>query len=215
MPERLTRPYDSPARRSQAAGTQQRIVAATRELFLSRGYAATTMADVAAAAGVSVQTVYSAAGGKAGLAKRAWDVTVVGDLEAVPLRLRPEMQELMGEPDPAVILRLYARLSRQVYERLGPLARVLRAGAAGDGSLLQLIDTTEGERLTGTTALAAHLHTMGALRANLTPESAGQRLWALNGGEVADGLTLRCGWSLDEYEDWLAESMAHAVLRTP
>ena len=215
MAERHKRPYDSPARRSQAAGTQQRIVEATRDLFLSRGYAATTMADVAAAAGVSVQTVYSAAGGKAGLAKRVWDATVVGDLEAVPMMLRPEIQEMRDEADPAVVLRLYARLSRQVYERLGPLARVLRAGAAGDATLLQLIDTTEGERLTGTTALAAHLHAMGALRADLTPASGGQRLWVLNGGEVADGLTLRCGWSLDEYEAWLGESMAHAVLRTP
>jgi AcrR family transcriptional regulator len=206
------RPYDSSARRLQAAGTQQRIVAATRDLFLARGYAATTMADVAAAAGVSVQTVYSAAGGKAALAKRVWDVTVVGDVEAVPMNLRPQMQELMAEPDPHSALLLYARLSRQVYERLGPLARVLRAGAAGDENLRRLIDTTEGERLTGTTALATHLHARGALRADLTPTSAGQRLWALNGGEVADGLTLRCGWTLDEYEAWLGESMAHAVL---
>jgi AcrR family transcriptional regulator len=215
MTDAFKRPYNSPARRSQAAGTQQRIVAATRALFLSKGYAATTMADVAAAAAVSVQTVYSAAGGKAALAKRVWDVTVAGDLEAVPMNLRPQIQALMAEPDPVVAVHLYARLSRQVYERLGPLARVLRAGAVSDESLRQLIDTTEGERLTGTTALAAHLHSREALRADLTPTSAGQRLWALNGGEVADGLTLRCGWSLDEYEAWLGESMTLAVLRTP
>src|ERR671913_1999190 len=108
MSDGRKRSYDSPARRSQAAGTQQRIVAATRELFLSRGYAATTMADVAAAAGVSVQTVYSAAGGKAGLAKRVWDATVVGDLEAVPMSLRPQAEEMRAEPDPAVALHLYA-----------------------------------------------------------------------------------------------------------
>jgi AcrR family transcriptional regulator len=209
------RSYNSPARRLQAAGTQQRIVAAARELFLSQGYGPTTMADVAAAAEVSVQTVYSAAGGKAPLAKRVWDATVVGDVEAVPLSLRPQAEEMRAEPDPAVALHLYARLSRQVYERLGPLARVLRAGAVSDENLRRLIDTTEGERLTGTTAVAAHLHARGALRVDLTPTSAGHRLWALNGGEVADGLTLRCGWSLDEYEAWLGESMIHAVLPTP
>jgi AcrR family transcriptional regulator len=158
----LKRPYNSPARRSQAAGTQQRIVAATRALFLSKGYAATTMADVAEAAAVSVQTVYSAAGGKAALAKRVWDVTVAGDVEAVPMNLRPQIQQMMAEPDPVAVVGLYARMSRQIYERLGPLARVLRAGAVSDESLRQLIDTTEGERLTGTTAVAAHLHSREA-----------------------------------------------------
>src|SRR5215207_4617853 len=121
MSDGRKRSYDSAARRSQAAGTQQRIVAATRELFLSTGYAATTMADVAAAAGVSVQTVYSAAGGKATLAKRVWDATVAGDTEAVPMSLRPQAQAMVTEPDPATALRMYARLSREVYERLGPL----------------------------------------------------------------------------------------------
>jgi AcrR family transcriptional regulator len=215
MPNGHKRSYNSPARRLQAAGTQQRIVVAARELFLSQGYGPTTMADVAAAAEVSVQTVYSAAGGKAALAKRVWDVTVAGDLEAVPMNLRPHAQELRAEPDPVVALHLYARMSRQVYERLGPLARVLRAGAVVDEGLRQLIDTTEGERLTGTTSVAQHLASRGALRGDLTPTSAGQRLWALNGPDVADGLTLRCGWSLDEYEAWLGESMIHAVLPTP
>lgn len=210
----VKRKYDSSGRREQAAATELRIVTAARELLLERGYPGTTMTEVAAAAGVATQTVYSAlGGGKAALVKRIWDVTIAGDLDPVPLRERPQIQALLAEPDPARTLAGYARLSREVYERLGPLARVLRAGAAGDPVLQRLIDTTERERLTGTTALAAHLDDHGALRPGLTAARAGQRLWALNGGEVADGLVLRCGWSLEEYQGWMAESMINAVLR--
>jgi AcrR family transcriptional regulator len=213
MAAEVKRNYCSPRRREKAAATQSRIIASTRALLLKRGYAATTMADVAAAAGVAVQTVYSSTeGGKAALAKRVWDVTIAGDLDPVPLGDRPQFQELLAEPDPSRKLALYARLSRQIYQRMGTLARVLRAGAAaGDAELQQLIDVTERERLRGTTSLAAHLDAVGALPPGLTVERAGHRLWALNAPELADGLTSLCGWTLDEYQAWLAESMISAL----
>jgi hypothetical protein len=75
MSEGTRRRYSSPLRRENAEATRLRIVEAARELMLERGYAATTMADVAARAGVAVQTLYtSCPGGKAGLAKIVYDV---------------------------------------------------------------------------------------------------------------------------------------------
>jgi AcrR family transcriptional regulator len=215
MPDDVKRPYDSPQRREQATATRMRIVQAARTLLLQRGYASTTMADVAAAAGVAVQTVYSAiGGGKAALASQVWDITLAGDAEQVPMSARPPFQAILDDPDPHGKLQRYAHVSREIYDRLGPVARVLRAGAAaGDADLQQLVETTEQQRLTGTALLARHLDELGALRPGLSVEAAGHRLWALNAPELADGLTLRCGWSLDELEDWMADSMAHAVLR--
>ena len=72
------------------------MLAAAKELFLERGYAATTMADVAAEAGVAVQTVYSAVGGKAALLKAVFDTTIVGDDEPVPVSGRPEIAQRHG-----------------------------------------------------------------------------------------------------------------------
>jgi AcrR family transcriptional regulator len=215
MPDDVKRPYDSPQRREQATATRMRIVQAARTLLLQRGYASTTMADVAAAAGVAVQTVYSAiGGGKAALASQVWDITLAGDAEQVPMSARAPFQAILDDPDPHGKLQRYAHVSREIYDRLGPVARVLRAGAAaGDADLQQLVETTEQQRLTGTALLARHLDELGALRPGLSVEAAGHRLWALNAPELADGLTLRCGWSLDELEDWMADSMAHAVLR--
>lgn len=215
--DEVKRDYVSHRRRELAAATRGRVITAAQGLLLERGYAATTMADIAAAAGVAVQTVYSATGGgKAALAKRVWDVTITGDLDPVPLSGRPQLQALLAEPDPARKLAMYAEISRRVYHRLGTLARVLRAGAAaGDAELQRLIDATDRERLAGTANLATHLDLSGALRPGLTAERAGHRLWALNALEVADGLTLRCGWTLEEYQAWLTESMTCALLRRP
>ena len=216
MPDGVKRPYDNTRRRERAATTQLRIVTAARTLLVERGWAATTMASVAASAGVAVQTVYSSlGGGKAALAKRVWDVTIAGDLDPVPLAARARAQEMRAEPDPVRLLALYAGLSRELYERLGPLARALRAAAAGDAEARGVEDATERERLAGTAAVAATLDARGALWPGLSAERAGHRLWELNGAEVADGLVLRCGWSLDEYEAWMAESMAAAVLPRP
>ena len=92
----------------------------------------------------------------------------------------------------------------------------MRAGAAaGDPELQQLLDTVEGERLVGTARIAAHLSAVDALRPELTVEHAGHRLWAINAAETGDGLVLRCGWSLDDYEAWLTEMMIAAVLPPP
>ena len=213
MTDTVKRTYDSALRREQAAVTQQRVLAAARQLLLERGYAATTMVDIAAAAGVAVQTVYSTGGGKGALAKWVYDVTLAGDTEPVSLADRPDMRALFADPDPRAKVARYARLSRQIYTRLGAIARVLRAGAAaGDHDLQTLVATTARERLVGTARLANHLAQAGALRPGLTVERAGHRLWALTAPELADGLTLECGWTLDELEAWLDDAMAHALL---
>jgi AcrR family transcriptional regulator len=211
------RSYDSPRRRSQAEATQRRILDAARVLFLERPYAATSMADIAAAAGVAVQTVYNAiGGGKAALTKRVWDVTLAGDLDPAPLDARAEVQALFAEPVPSRKLTRYAALSRQLYERLGPLARVVRAGAAaGDEDLQVLLETVERERLLGTARIAAHLSAVDALRPGLDVERAGHRLWVVNAGEIGDGLILRCGWTLDEYQAWMSETMISSLLSPP
>jgi AcrR family transcriptional regulator len=69
------------------------------DLFVTRGYGRTTIADVAAEAGVAPETVYSAFKNKPGLLHRAWDVAVGGDDRDVPLLERPELRAVLAEPD--------------------------------------------------------------------------------------------------------------------
>jgi AcrR family transcriptional regulator len=89
-----TRRYHSPHRTAQAAQTRQAILDAATALFNQKGWAATTIADIAAAAGVALETVYARFGSKANLLERALDVAIVGDQRAVPLAARAEFERL-------------------------------------------------------------------------------------------------------------------------
>jgi AcrR family transcriptional regulator len=207
------RSYRSPLREEQARQTQRRILDAAHRLLLEQGYTATTMAGVAAAAGVSTQTVYKAFGTKPALVKRVYDVTLVGDDEPIPFADRPETIAMRAETDPRRFLSGYARLGRGLVERLGPLLRVLVAGArAGDPELREFVDTINGERLVGSTQIVERLVGLGALRPGLSQERARDAIWMLNSVEVWSLLTEHRGWSGEEYADWVGEAMAAAVL---
>src|SRR3954462_2377730 len=81
------RVYNSPLRAEQAQRTRAAVLDAAGRCFLDQGYAATTMKDVAAEAGVSVQTVFGQ-GSKASLLLACVDRAVVGDDEQAPLAQR-------------------------------------------------------------------------------------------------------------------------------
>jgi AcrR family transcriptional regulator len=211
-----SRSYRSPLREEQARQTQQRILDAAYGLLLEQGYTATTMAAVAAAAGVSTQTVYKTFGSKSALVKRLYDVTLVGDDEPVPLADRPEFVAARAETDPRRFLAGYAVLGRALAERLGPLLRVLVVGArAGDQELREFVETINGERLAGSTQIVSHLVEMGALRPGLSRTRARDAIWMLNSVEVWSLLTEQRGWSGAEYADWVGRAMADAVLAPP
>lgn len=205
-----TRRYRSDLRREYAEATRQRIADAARSLMLERGYAATTMADVAQAAGVAVQTLYSSCpGGKPGLAKLVYDVTLAGDAQPVPQHARPEVQAIIAEPDPARKLALFAEMAVGIYERIGPVHRVLRSAAGG---LTDLMAATERQRLTGSRGPAQHLADTGLLRPGLSVDRAAHQIYALTSIELFERLTEMCGWSLTECRDWLAHTLADALL---
>src|ERR1700712_3713090 len=73
-----TRRYNSTRRAAQAQENRASVLAAARELFLSGGFAATTVAVIAAQAGVSVETVYKSFGGKPGLVRALCDEAFAG-----------------------------------------------------------------------------------------------------------------------------------------
>ena len=72
------RRYDSSARRRQAEQNRRAILAAARDHFVKRGYAATTVPAVAAAARVSAETVYKAFGPKHALVRALLDADSKG-----------------------------------------------------------------------------------------------------------------------------------------
>src|SRR6478735_5598301 len=112
---RSGRRYESPRRGEQAAQTRALVLEAARDLFAEHGWAATGMRDVAASAGVAVETIYANFGSKTELLKAALDTRVAGDDLPIPIANRAEFAAL-GEGTPTERARAAARLVRGVNE---------------------------------------------------------------------------------------------------
>ena len=84
------RKYDASRRQERAREPRRAVLAAAHAMFVEQGYAQTTMAAVAEAAGVSVETVYKAFGNKAKLVKACFDVAVAGDDEPISIMERED-----------------------------------------------------------------------------------------------------------------------------
>ena len=106
------------------------MIDAARRLFLADGFAATTMPAVAAAAGVSVQTVYKVFGNKARLAKAVFDTTIAGDDEPVPMLERTHSPGSATNPTPTQCSSCTASSSRPSRPRHVPIQLVIRDAAA-------------------------------------------------------------------------------------
>jgi len=101
MAERVkTRPYNSPRRREQAAATRRQILDAAQRLFERQGYAATTMAAIAAEAGVALKTVYLAFETKSGVLRALWNLLLRGDEGEAPVAERSWYREVIAEQGP-------------------------------------------------------------------------------------------------------------------
>jgi AcrR family transcriptional regulator len=210
------RRYDSRRRQAQAAQTRQDILAAARDAFLERGYARTTLATVAQAAGVVVETIYRGFGGKAGLFKAVVEAAVAGGIDRaqVPVDQRPAIRSLIDETDPRRQMEGYADTQPGIHARVGPLMRVLAGAAATDPELAKVLQEMEDFRLAGMGRFAQLLADRGALRPDLSVEHARDVLWTLASHATYDQLVTQRGWPPEQYQTWLAETLCQALLPT-
>ena len=212
MVETPKRAYRSGLRDEQARATRRRIVAAGGELFVERGYAATTVDAIAERAGVSRKTVFNSVGGKAALLKLAWDWALVGDDEPVPMGQRPEVQALMAETDPDTLVSRWSRFDAAIGARLADLYPVLLVAADGDPEVAALNEESERNRHNGARWLVDQLADIGGLRPGLTRERATHVVATLMDPVPYRRLVQDAGWTFEEYADHL-ERMVTAALR--
>lgn len=206
------RAYDSSRRQAQARQTRAAILGTARERFLERGYAATTIGEIAAAVGVSVETVYKAFGNKAGLLKAMFDVAIVGDDEPVPLQQREMVAHIQAEPDGHKKLRIYGAAYTERAERAVPIQLLVRAAAASDPAAREVLDQLNQERFTGMTAFSRHLHQSKVLRKGVRSVDARDVLWLFTAPEVYERLVLERGWSTKRFSTWITQQLAAALL---
>ena len=180
MPDVGKRSYVSAVRDSQARRTRRQIVAAAGRLYAEQGFSATTIDAIAAEAGVSRKTVFTAVGGKVALLKLAYDFAMAGDDEPVPMIEREGLQSIMAEPDPYEQMRMYAEFVTSMGERTGALWLALRGAAEVDDEARELYTRWDQQRLDGMrTGPVRDLLAKGAIRSDLTPDEAAAIFWVL------------------------------------
>jgi AcrR family transcriptional regulator len=214
MPEgvKATRRYDSTRRREQAAATRLEILEAAQRLFERDGYVATTMAVVAAEAGVALKTVYLAFETKAGLLRALWHLRLRGDEADVPIAERQWYRDVMAEPDPERQLRLGAHNARLVKERAGKLMRVMRDAAGSDADCAELWRRIQDDFLANQRAVVDTIEVKGALAQGLDAARAADILWTLNHPDVWHLLVGERGWTPEEWEQWFADTACAQLL---
>ncbi len=208
----VKRAYRSPLRAGQAKTTRRLILDAAARLFVERGYVATSIDEIAAAAGVGRATVFTAIGGKSVLLKAAYDIAIVGDEAPVPLVERPRSRQIRQEPDARRYLDRYGELAAEISGRVAPINEVVRGAAGADPEARALYEKLQGERLAGAKHIVGDLRAKGELRPGLSTTEAVDIVWAL----IEPGLYLRLvhqrGWSSQRYGRWLAETLKAQLL---
>src|SRR5688500_1723676 len=132
IPGMATVKTPKPSRAARARLTRRRMIDGAKELFVAQGYAATTMEQIAAAAGVAVQTVYYTFKTKGQLLAEVVEVTAAGDDEPVPPMRRAWVQEMLGASSPHRVVALAVENGTGIYERVAVLWPAVGAAAAAD-----------------------------------------------------------------------------------
>jgi AcrR family transcriptional regulator len=204
----VKRSYRSPLRERQADSTRASIIAAAGRLFVSEGYAATSIDDIAAMAGVSRATVFTAVGGKPALLKRAFDVAIVGDELPLSLPERESSRAIRAEPDPRIYLDRYAAMAANIGGRLAGIAEAVRGAAGVDEDARKLWEEHLMQRRTGAANVVSDVLSKGARpRPDLDEQAAADLVWVLIDPGLYNHLVLRRGWSPARFRHWLSTSL--------
>jgi AcrR family transcriptional regulator len=208
------RRYRAPAREAAAARTRVAIVTAARDSFEQRGWAGTTMAGIAAVAGVSQKTVEAVFGTKAVLLQAAVDYAVRGDVEPVPIVRRDAVKRMESVADAAGFLRLHAAHLRAINERSARIAWTVEHAAGSDSAVAALWARMNGNRAFGVRWAASTLLAKTGRRRGLRRRDVEASFWVAFDWSTYRTLTQHAGLDADGFERWLRWWYAATFLET-
>lgn len=207
----VKRSYDASGRREQARARRLEVVLAARDLFERDGYRPTTIAAIAARAGVSAESVYKGFGSKAALAKAVFDIALAGDDEPVPVAQRPGMRAVRDEPDVRRKITMFVDGMARRQARSAKVQILIRDGRHVDDLLTPVWAKLSDEGLIGMTMLGRHLLETGQLRDGIDLEEVRDVLWNYLAIDHYERLVLSQGWPLERYSHWLARAITSAI----
>lgn len=212
MSDSVKRQYRSPQREAAATATRTRIRAAASRLFVERGYTATTMRDVASAAGVGERTLYDAFASKTALFEHTLGVATVGDEEPVRVADRPEIRAAREQADPAIAIRQMVDYTEALLERAGDLIMVSVEAAGSDRDMRAAADAGAQATHEVCLALTEALDQRGALREDLNAVTAADIMYALGSPHMHQLIRRHRHWSRHRYRTWLEHTLVEQLL---
>jgi len=205
------RRYHSPRRDEQARQTRQAVVAAATRLFPARGYAATSLADIAAHAEVARPTVFAAFGSKAALLRQVVDQALAGDDAPVPVAERPWFRPVLEAQRPHLVLDAYAEVCRIIGGRAADLFEVVRRAADEGPEMAGLWETMQRNRHTGAAMVVDRVEAVASGPPALDRDRAVDVVWMFNDPAHYRSLVRSRGWSEQDYTTWIADHMRHGL----
>ncbi|GAA4261733.1 TetR/AcrR family transcriptional regulator [Dactylosporangium darangshiense] len=199
------------ARAAKAAQTRSRMLAAARELFVQRGYTATTMQAIADEAAVAVQTLYFTFETKRAILKELLDVEVAGDTAPIATLDRPWVAQALAAP-PADMLRRLVEATGAIHDRVAPVMEAVRSAATTDPVIAEMWRTNIAQRHTVLSVFTGALAAKGGLRPGLNAARAADVALATLAPETYRLLTGDRGWTHDEWIAWATQALGDALL---
>jgi len=201
----VKRPARPDLRSEHAAATRARVLRAAKTLFARNGYAATTIAALAEEAGVAAQTLYSAFGSKAAIA-----ISVMEDA-VITSGMREANEAALREPDGAKAVRIVAAAGSHLYSMEAELVKLLSAEVAAEFARISNQHRLQDFSRLATLSPGVASHFASKEDAKRAAVAA----WAVSGIETYDRLVLQAGWSHEEYEQWLGDTLTRTLLPRP
>jgi AcrR family transcriptional regulator len=204
------RAYSSPVRQEQAALTRQRILDAAGDLFVSLGYARTTIRQIAEVANVSPDTVYAVFGSKARVLTALIDQRLAPSPGVENVLDRPEATSVRDETDQRRQIQQFARDMAAVSTRVRPVYEILRTASAVEPEMAVIRAEMDAYRLRNMTQVAQWIAAHGPLRVDV--ERAGEIIWALASPDMSRMLCDDRGWTQDQFASWLEHTLVSVLL---
>ncbi len=209
--KRSKRSYDNTSRQARSERTRRRILDAARDLLVTRGYRGTTIAQIASDAAVHVDTLYALVGRKPEILRELIELAISGADRPLAPEERDYVRRMRAEPDAARQLEIYASAVAAIQARMAPLFLALRDAAATEPEAEQVWHEISERRAANMRRLVAALGDE-ALRPGLGVDEAADIVWATASSELYTLLADERGWTLDQYEDWLADTWRRLLL---
>src|SRR5919198_777965 len=199
------RKYNLELRSARALDTRQRILVAANELFTRDGIDKVTVDALAAAAGVSSPTVYGIFGSKAGILKALIEGAFFGDAYKVAV------ERTESTSDPIELLRITASISRTIFDTERKEIGLMRGASAFSPELKKVEAEFEQIRFQLQEDRAKLITKTYPAAKALGFAKVRDIMWMYTGRDIYRMLVLERGWSSDDYEEWLANTLIAAL----